>query len=441
MPGLFFFTYFASVGHTKTTNTIPVADQTTDTPKATATGGPTLSTITFIRKGEEVLDNNQNSGAASADNNEAATENQTDNPQNSNNTDQSGGAENKAGDTQADKGAPAGGETAGTEQTTQNQEPQEYTEEDFHNDVNDYLSTSTGGAVKTPADISKLIAENKDLKIKLQHKEPDFPNETAKKVYELATKAVGMELTTARQLFHVMALDLSTMSAKEKQFEAFCLDRPNVSREEARKRFEAKYDKDFSDLEDVIQLDNHEIATRDAENKIKETQKNLTESVKQGGEQTGTGQQEQQQFTAEQQAQVEASLKSALDVFAGVRLKFDDSKYGNLEIPMDRGKASEFMEFLKDPQKAIQDRIAERSKDEHGNFSYDRYVAEAFAWFNRDLIEQKTQEHLMNLGRITEIQERKNTPKKTLTEQQTTPVKKDFKQTMLEAVKGAGLAG
>lgn len=318
------------------------------------------------------------------------------------------------------------------------QEPGEYTEEDFHSDVNSYLETATSGAVKSPEDINKLIADNKDLKVKLQHKEPDFPSEQAKKVYDLAVMASGMEVDKARQLFHVISLDLSTMTPKEKQFEAFCLERPKVSREEARKRFEAVYDKKFSDLEnDVVQLDDHEIATHDAENKIKELQKSLSEPVKQGGKQAEQGQ--QQQFTAAQEAEIETRLQSSLEGFAGVRFKFDDSKYGALEVPMDQGKAKEFMEFMKNPQLAIQNRIAERSKDANGNFNYDAYVREAFTWFFRDNIDQLTQNHLINLGKLSKIQEQKNTPKKDLTETQTTPVQKTFKQTMIEAVKGAGL--
>lgn len=313
-------------------------------------------------------------------------------------------------------------------------DPPEYTEEQFQEDVNTYISETTGGAVRRLDDITTIIEENKTLKAQLQHKEPDFPSPVAKQIYELSTKAVGAELSTAKQLFHVLSLDLATMSAKDKQFEAFHLDRPHLTREDALKRFDATYEKSFSDLEnDLAQLDSHDLATRMAETKIKDKMQALTDSVKQSGQPVPAGP------TPEQVRETEMQLQSALDEFAGVSLKFDDSQYGELQIPMDRSKASEFMEVLKNPYLLI-DRIADTCRDQSGKLNLTDFTREMYLRWDSARISEMERDHLMKLGKITQIQEQKNTPKKDLQEVTTTPVKKSFQETMAGAVKAAGMA-
>lgn len=312
--------------------------------------------------------------------------------------------------------------------------PEEYTEEQFHQDVNTFIGESTGGAVKGVQDITRLIEENRTLKAQLQHKEPDFPSPAAKQVYELAVLASGAEVSTARQLFHVMSLDLSKMTPKEKQFEAFHLDRPNLTREEALKRFEAAYETSYSDLENnLVQLDAHEMATSNAETKLKEKMSKLQETVKQSGQS-----QAEQGPTPEQLRETETQLQAALAEFGGVSLKFDDSQYGKLDIPMDQGKAQQFMDILREPYKLI-DQIADSCRDQAGKLDLNAFVREMYLLFDRDRISQEERDHLMKLGKITQIQEQKNTPKKDLKEEITTPVKKSFQETMAGAIKAAGM--
>lgn len=313
-------------------------------------------------------------------------------------------------------------------------DPPEYTEEQFQEDVNTFIAESTGGAVRRLDDITNIIQENKTLKAQLQHKEPDFPSPMAKQIYELSTKAVGAEFSTAKQLFHVLSLDLATMSAKDKQFEAFHLDRPHLTREDAVKRFDATYEKSFSDLEnDLAQLDSHDLATRMAETKIKDKMQVLTDSVKQSGQPVPAGP------TPDEVREVETQLQSALEEFGGVSLKFDDSQYGELQVPMDRGKANEFMEILKNPHSLI-DRIADTCRDNSGKLQLNEFVREMYLLFDKDRISKEERDHLMKLGKITQIQENKNTPKKDLQEVATTPVKKSFNESMAGALKAAGMA-
>ncbi len=387
--------------------------------------GLTSSKVNIIRNGETIVDQSTDEPDASGAETPPAEPKTGEKP-----VDTTGAAA-----TPPVEGAPENTNPEGaTDPETPPAEPGEYTEEDFHEDVNQYLQNSTNGAVKNPQDIANLLAENKKLKADLAHKEPDFPNEKAKKVYELAVAASGLELEKARQLFHVMSLDLSTMTPKEKQFEAFHLERPKLSREEAYKRFEAIYQQSYDDLENnIVQTDKHELATQEAEKKLGETLKGVQETVKQGSKPESNG-----QPTPEQVAEVEQQLTSALSNFGGVALNFDDSRYGKLQIPMDQGKAQQFMEILKNPQLLV-DEIADRARDNSGKLDINAFIREMFLVFERDTIDQKQREHLMKLGKIEEIRDRKNAPKKDLTEQQSTPVKKTFTQSFAEAVSKAGL--
>lgn len=309
----------------------------------------------------------------------------------------------------------------------QNTPEGEYTEEQFHEDVNTFISEQTGGAVKSFTQVASVLEENKKLKAELQAGYK-FPNDAAKQVYELATKVQGSELSTARKLLHVLSLDPSTMTPKEKQLEAFILDRPNLSREDARKRFDAMYERKYSDLEnDLIQIDEHDVATRDAETKLSAHLGVLEKAVKQGGETTQEGP------SLEAVQQWHSRLESALGQFGGVTLKFDDGQYGKLNVSMDRSKASEFMEVLKNPHTLI-DQIAATCQDEND------FIREMYMLFDRSRISKEERDHLMKLGKVTQMQENKNTQKKDLKEESTTQTKPTYKDAFVGAMKAAGMA-
>lgn len=308
----------------------------------------------------------------------------------------------------------------------------EYTEEQFYQDVNEVVSVSTGGEIKTVDQIKTILADYKKLKADFDKKEPVFPSPEAKAVYDLATKAVGLEKETARQVLHVMSLDLATMTPKDKQFEAFHLDRPKLTREEALKRFEAMYEKSYPDLEnDITQLDAHELATANAETKLKAKLDSI-ETVKQSGKVEPLGP------TPEQIAKFDSELETAVSQFEGVTLKFDDSQYGKLDIPMDKGKAKEFLEFMKNPYSLI-DKIADTHRDESGSVNMNDFIREMFLLFDRDRISQEERDHLMKLGKVAQIKEVKNTGKKEKTEQSTATGKKSFNETFANALQGAGM--
>lgn len=309
-------------------------------------------------------------------------------------------------------------------------EPGEYTEEQFTQDVNTLITNTTGGKVKSLDQITTILSDYNKLKADYDKKEPVFPSPEAKAVYTLATKAVGAEVKTAKQLFHILSLpDLSTMTPKEKQFEAFCLERPNLSREDAQKRFEAMYEKTYNDLEnDLLQTDAHEQATASAEAKITAKLKEFEETVKQSGtSESKTGP------TEAEITKMNADLEQAVESFGGVSLKFDDSQYGTLKVPMDAGKAQEFKEFLKNPYSLI-DRIADAHRDEAGTLKMSDFVREMYLLFDRDRISQEERNHLMKLGKVAQIKENKNTGKTSKQEQSTTQSKGSFADAFAAAV-------
>lgn len=310
------------------------------------------------------------------------------------------------------------------------EESGEYTEEQFTQDVNTLITNTTGGKVKSLDQITTIISDYNKLKADYDKKEPVFPSPEAKAVYTLATKAVGAEVKTAKQLFHILSLpDLSTMTPKEKQFEAFCLERPNLSREDAQKRFEAMYEKTYNDLEnDLLQTDAHEQATVNAEAKITAKLKEFEETVKQSGtSEAKTGP------TEAEITKMNAELDQAVDSFGGVSLKLDDSQYGTLKIPMDAGKAQEFKEFLKNPYSLI-DQIADAHRDESGNLKMSDFIREMFLLKFRDHISQEERNHLMKLGKVAQIKEAKNTGKTSKQEQSTTQQKGSFADAFAAAV-------
>lgn len=428
MTGRFFLSTFVHPTVTwRNKNAIPVAVENQN--QTLAFQGADASKISFLNK------ETPSEGAAAATTTTAAPGAQT-----------SPADANKEVQTTTTNASAEGAAAQGTTTENQNQEgtdtnaetqvnqPEgEYTEEQFTQDVDTFISNSTNGAIKSVTEISAILKENQRLQAELKEG-PKFPNEAARKVYETAVKAAGSEMATAKKLFHVLSLDLSTMTPKEKQFEAFVLDRPSLTREDARKRFEAVYEKRFGDLEnDLVQQDDHDVATRDSETKLNTHLSDLEKSIKPSGNgQTQVGP------TPEQIQHMETQLETALGQFGGVSLKFDDGQYGTLKVPMDQGKAKEFLEVLKNPH-SIVDQIADTCRDSQGQLDLNDFVREMYLLFDSKRIQQEERSHLMKLGKVAQMQEAKNTQKKDIREEATTQPKPSFKEAFTGAVQTAGL--
>lgn len=305
-----------------------------------------------------------------------------------------------------------------------------YSDEDFAADVNTFLEETTKGRLKKPADITSLITENETLRSQLANKEPEFPSEDARKLYETLRKTEGMELQSASRYMHVASLgDLSKLTPKEMQFQAYLVDHPELSFDKAYEKFSGIYNQKYSDLEnDFVQQDNHDNATRGAREKLTGIQKQVEDARKDI---------QSQRLTPAQAKEIEKGIQSAFDKFGGISIHIDDSKNGTVQVPLEQGEMDGFLEVLNKPQLLL-DEIRERSLDGSGKFDYNRYVTEMYRVFAADRIQAEMQDHLINHGRVKQIQDIKNSKKKDrTTEQQTTKPKLTYAQAFAGAVKAS----
>ncbi len=301
--------------------------------------------------------------------------------------------------------------------------------EDFQNDVTEFLSESTGGKITKPEQILAVLRDNEALKVQLQNKELPFPNETAKKIYEHALKASGLELTAASQYLRVQQLDLKTLGAKEKQFEAFVLSRPDLTRERASQIFEKVYEQDFGAMtdEDIVLKDKHDQKTREAENAIQKYQKEWTDAKT-----VQAGAQPQIDTKA-----IEASVDQALSDFGGTEVRFGDKDEERVVVPMNESEAQAFREMAVDPTRLIERLLIEPSMV-NGKFDYPTYLFHLHKLANVDRIAEQARDNGIQIGQLKVIQDRKNTAlPKTGGTGQAAPAKKTFAQTMAEAVKAS----
>lgn len=315
--------------------------------------------------------------------------------------------------------------------TTQQAAPAEYTEQDFLADVNVHLDEITQGKIKTPAQIATLLQENDALKVQLANKQLEFPSEAAKKAYEYAVKAEGRELSAMAQYFHVQQIDLATKSAKDKQFEAFALNRPDLTREKAAVIFNAGYDKQFADLEtDVVVQDAHDQATREAEKKILAMQKEFNDAKT---VQATTS--ENNQAAQQQAIELEQRMEAVVSEFGGISYKFGDTPTDVVNFLMKPEEVSAFKEMLVNPAKLL-DRVIDKCMV-NGKLDDQAYANMLYAMTNVDRLLAEARTNGVNAGKLLIVQDRKNTvvPKTGNGAAPAGKPKKNFAQTMAEAVK------
>lgn len=305
----------------------------------------------------------------------------------------------------------------------------EYTLEEFTESVEEMVTKVSNGAIKSLDQIPTIIKENADLKAELENKEIPFPNEKAKLVYEYAMKAVGLEPQAAGQYIHIMQLETDKLSDKDAQFEAFFLTRPDLSRSKAEDIFNRKYEQRFAELEtDVLQQDDHAVATREAKDKISAMKKSFSEakSEEPGAEDNGVD-----------PKQTEAIYKSIDEItseFEGVSIQYGESPEETLNVQLSSEEASEFNSFLKEPIKLIQKIIADCSKE--GVLDVEAYTAEMFSVYKRHEARMESFKLGSTVGQLKTIKDAKNAGKKEEKVVPTATPKKSFEETMVDAVGG-----
>jgi hypothetical protein len=321
--------------------------------------------------------------------------------------------------------------SGGGEPTTKTTEEEFiYGEDEFKQDVDRYLSESTQGRVKSPNEISSLLQENESLKAQLKNRALEFPSEQAKKVYEFAIKPEfnGNELGAARQYLHLVSLDLTKLSPKEKQFEAYVLSRPDLSRENAAKIFDERYNRRFGEMEnDMVLQDDHGVETRTAEQKILDYQKDFEKAAQSA--------KPAQQPEVDVQA-IERDVNTALSDFDGIEMQFGDGTDETVQLPMNAEEVSAFRDILVNPIKLLDQVVQDCTVN--GKFDMETYQRTMYKLQNVDRAIDEAYRAGLNNGQLKLIQERKNTtiPKGNGGDQ--VAPKKSFAQTMADAVKGAG---
>ena len=220
-----------------------------------------------------------------------------------------------------------------------------------------WLTEVSGGTIKDKDQLSEALKDYNQLKTASQQpREPQFPNEAAKKVYEFALGYAGKEMDAVNKYFQIQQINLETADDRQKLFTKFMLDNPELDANRAQKIFqqdmEERYpDDNFEDNELLKFKFEQEVKNASAE--IAKLQKEYNEAL--------------QQKPAEEQQQDPEALKNAiayeLPNFKGMNLSvsIDDKgqvSYGDadtknpmnnftFDIPQD--KMSDFKSVLENP--------------------------------------------------------------------------------------------
>lgn len=318
-----------------------------------------------------------------------------------------------------------GEESDGGEPTTM-----EYTEDQFRESVNNMISKVSNNTINGLADLPNLISENAALKKQLETaKEPQFASEAAKKLFEYSNKAAGFEIQAANQYLHVMSLgDVKALSDKDAQFEAFHLSRPDLTREKARNLFEKKYDETYNDLEEnIVQQDNHAVATREAKEKLEKLQSEFNQ---------GKSEAQEPEVDSKKVEEIHAGIDQIMEDFGGMVIPFGEGETEKLNLPMEAEEVSAFKDYLKNPNTLIES-IIQDCMDEKGQLNYEAYAYEMYMVFKRHELAKEAHGLGKTNGELKYIQDKKNSSKKQEPAAAPSKPKKSFEQAMEDAVLGS----
>lgn len=305
----------------------------------------------------------------------------------------------------------------------------EYTQEDFDADFATRLQETSGGRITSQDQITAILSENDSLREQLKNKEPEFPSERAKKVYDFAVKNDGNELAAAGQYLRVQGLDLAKLSPKDKQFELFALNNPEMTRESAKEVFEAMYSKEFADVDtDVVAKYQHDKRTSEAEKKILALQQEYSKAP----ERTASG---PAQPSPEEIQRITTEIDRSLSDFGGLVMQFGDNPEDQVNVPLSGEDASAFREALIDPNKFLE-RIMDSSVID-GKFSNEAYRDNMFRLWNFDRIVTEARTNGFTTGQIKIVKDNKNTVVPKGQSGTAAPLKKTLQQTMKEAVQAS----
>ncbi len=325
------------------------------------------------------------------------------------------------------------------EQTPPTDQPPTQPEDDVEEvDFFQFAAQETGGAIQTPDDVFAIYEENRQLKEELSAREQqpiEFPSEGAKKLYDYCLKFPGQEMTTARGALHVLSLDVDKLSDKEAQFEAFALKNKKLARDEARRYFEARYEKNFGDTileEDINAQFDHKVQTEEARETLKQIQEELSAPAP-----SHPAGQQSFNISPEDQADIDHNIQRVLTDFGGLRYQaIDGDPNSVVSVPIDEADIERFDSYLRDPNKFFTD-IFNQCLDQKGVFDFDAYALKMYELTNAEQIRAQSFSSGVKYGELKYIMEKKNTAIPTSTGQPASSTPKEpesFKDAMKQAI-------
>lgn len=314
--------------------------------------------------------------------------------------------------------------------------PSDYTEEDFMNDASLLIHERTNGALKSIDDVQGILKRNQELEAALKVKEPEFKNPQAKVLYEHVIKAIGenplsdkVAMSTAANYMRIASLDLATMTPKDKQLEAYVLTRPDISRSQAEKIFEKRYEQKFTDLEgDEIQADEHGIATREAEQKIANFQKEFNGAKKS---------EQPKEQPAENQEALQKEIDTVMQDFLGLSMQFGEGEEV-VDLKLNDEEVSEFKSILSNPW-SFMEKIFNQCVV-NGKFDHGLYRDTMFRLYKGEVAIEEAHRAGFTAGQIKIVKDNKGSADTAKTTAATSTPKKDkptFGQTMAAAIRAS----
>lgn len=309
--------------------------------------------------------------------------------------------------TESEEGSETEGETETDKGTTEEDKP----------DPDAILKEVSNGQIESAAALSELLEEKQRLEVELKKpREPEFASDRAKQAYEYLQNHSGEFEELTKEAHRVLSIDPEGMNDKELQFEAFALQRKDLTRADAQRVFELKFDKLFGELEDdpdnVILNDELKVHSIEAKAAITKAQETLQSELapKEAGESDDKSQEDQattQQLTPEQIEKVQQDVKTSLNGYDGLHVKLGKEGKEVVNIALDTGQIETLNEAMTNPAELVDAAIAQFGSPD-GTFNYDGYRDFITRFIHHERIVQESYNQGINAGKKMALDGAKN---------------------------------
>lgn len=271
-----------------------------------------------------------------------------------------------------------------------------------------YAAEQTGGMIKSAEDVFALAEEHKKLKQQLAERPKiEFDSEQQRWLYEQCSKVPGKETENFRSMLHILSLDLKSISDKEKQFEAFALENKDFTREEARKFFDARYEKSFGGgllEDDLVTQFEHRTLTKKAEEVLSKYQEEVSKLPSSKAADVAAP-----VLTPEDELAIRNDVSRSLAQFGGVKYEFfQNDPASSVNVPLEDADLQKLESYMINPGEFLND-LQQQCLDSKGEFSNDILAVRMFEFLNQDKIREQAFKAGVTYGELKVIKERKNT--------------------------------